>query len=425
MRIDLRTDPDAPLREATDVQDVTKDVAGIIAKVRSEGDAALIELAKEFDGATLTAVEVPREEMDQATVEADPDLLAALSEAATRIGTFASRQLIEGWRDEVGGGLIGETVHPVPRAGVYAPGGRASYPSTVLMGAVPAKVAGVDEIALCVPPGAEGKVSKSVLVAATVAGVDRVFAVGGAQAIAALAYGTETVPKVDVVVGPGNRFVAEAKRQVAGDVAIDSIAGPSEIAIIADQTSEPDLIAWDLIAQCEHGPGGATWLISWFDAVLDGSEAVLRNALDEIGASQTLRESLSRLKTVAVNDRAHALEVARKIAPEHLELLHADATDDVWEVKGAGAAFAGRWSPVPVGDYVAGTNHILPTGGTARWASGLRASLFQTTTSVVNYDRQALTDVLGHLDTLARTEGLEQHSQAAKARFAHDREQDD
>jgi histidinol dehydrogenase len=423
MFIDLVSDEDAELRPTATPEDVRADVRAIVQRVRTEGDDAIRDLTRRFDGLDIADLEVPRERMDEAMSAADPDLIAALSEAASRITEFARHQKLEDWRADIKG-LVGESVEAVDIAGVYVPGGRAAYPSTVLMGALPARVAGVDEVIMCVPPGQDGRVKDPTLVAASLAGIDRVFSVGGAQAIAAMAYGTETIPKVDVVCGPGNIYVATAKAEVAGDVAIDSVAGPSEIAIIAGGEADPELIALDLMAQAEHGPGGSYWLITWDGSLIEATESAIGRRLDELPSQDSVGALLERLTKVLVRDIEHALDAAERIAPEHLELLYEGAEEDAWSVSKAGAVFAGKWSPVPAGDYIAGTNHILPTGGTARWASGLRTSLFQRTTTVVSYDEASLRDALVHLGHIARSEGLDFHAQAAEGRFPHDRDDD-
>jgi histidinol dehydrogenase len=312
---------------------------------------------------------------------------------------------------------VHEVVTPVDRAGCYVPGGRAAYPSSVLMTALPARVAGVREVVLCVPPGPDGNVAPPILFAAEIAGVDDVFTVGGAQAIAAMAYGTATIPPVDVIVGPGNAYVAEAKRQVFGVVGIDGLAGPSEVAIIADETVDPAWAAADMLAQAEHGPGGVATLIVWDTEVADrvdvALEMLLMTAVRQAEASATL-ESGGRI--VVVEDAARAVDAANTIAPEHLQLMCADADLLVPLIRSAGAVFVGAYAPAVLGDYVAGTNHVLPTGRTARFASALRVADFQKRIHVVRADRDALEQVGLAARTIAESEGLLAHADALRLR---------
>jgi histidinol dehydrogenase len=395
-------------------------VRSIIERVRAEGDAALLGLTKQFDGADLSmaGLRVPADEIEEAARGAGAELTGALREMAARIRAFAERQKIEPWRAEIGSAAVGEDVHPVERAGIYVPGGRASYPSTVLMCAVPAKVAGVEEIALCVPPGADGSVPFSTLAAASIAGVSEVYRIGGAQAIAALAFGTETIRRVGVIVGPGNIYVALAKREVAGFVAIDSIAGPSEIAIVADGSADPRVIAADLVAQAEHGPGGAFLLITWEEGLAKRVEDETATCLDEVGASAELRSVLEEgARLVIVTNLDAALEAADRFAPEHAELIFDGAEQAASRLRHAGAVFVGPYSPVSLGDYLAGSNHVLPTAGAARWASGLRTSHFQRTSAVVAYDEAALRTAAPFIDAMAEAEGLPNHARAVRARF--------
>ena len=338
-----------------------------------------------------------------------PEMIEAMSEAARRIRVFAEKQALKPWEAEVGGGTIGEVVYPVSRAGCYVPGGKAAYPSTVLMTTIPAHAAGVPEIALCLPPASDGSLPATTLAAAHIAGVDEIYRVGGAQAIAAMAYGTESIAPVDVIVGPGNIYVALAKQQVAGLVGIDSIAGPSEVAIVTDGKFNPRVVALDLIAQAEHGPNGTFAVVTWDRKALAEIERVLAKTLDEINASDGLRAALDRgCHGVYARDLEQAADCINRFAPEHLELLFEGAEGEVHQFRAAGAIFVGLWSPVCAGDYLAGTNHVLPTGGGARWASGLRTSHFQKTSAVVKYNREALEEAAPHIDTMCGAEGLDQ-----------------
>jgi histidinol dehydrogenase len=308
-------------------------------------------------------------------------------------------------------------VVPVARAGCYAPGGRAAYPSTVLMTAVPAKVAGVPEVVLCVPPGPDGEIATPTLAAAALAGVDEVYRVGGAQAIAALAYGTQTIRPVDVVVGPGNVYVALAKREVAGRVGTDSPAGPSEVVVVADEHADAEFVAADLLAQAEHGPGGAAVLVTWHAPLVAGVEAALARRLD---AAPRRREIEATLHTggraILVQDAEAALEVANVVAPEHLELLTSDADALVPLVRNAGAVFCGPWTPAVLGDYLAGVNHVLPTARTARFASALRVDTFRKHVHVVRADEAALRRLAPDVTALAEAEGLLEHARAVALR---------
>lgn len=420
-RLDLRDRP-ADLRHALDrarplAAEVTEAVRSIIDDVRRRGDVALRELTERFDGCRLGDLGVPATEIRAALDEADPDLLMALEFARDQILSYHEAQREPEAHHERGGVRIREMVVPVDRAGLYVPGGRASYPSTVLMTAIPAIVAGVPEIVLCVPPDRDGHVAQATLAAAAVAGVEEVYRVGGAQAIAAMAYGTESLRPVDVIVGPGNAYVAAAKREVSGVVGIESLAGPSELAVVADSTADPDLVAADLLAQAEHGPDGAAYLVTWDDAVADAVDAaidaLLAHAARRAEAESTLN---SGGRTLLVADPAHAIDVANAVAPEHLELQCTDADALLPLVRHAGAVFVGPWAPAVVGDYVAGVNHVLPTGGTARFASALRVDDFQKHVHIVHVDRDALRRIGPYAAVLADAEGLDAHAQAIRIR---------
>jgi histidinol dehydrogenase len=306
---------------------------------------------------------------------------------------------------------------PVDRAGLYVPGGRATYPSTVLMTAIPARVAGVPEIALCVPPDRDGRVPQATLAAAALVGVDEVYRVGGAQAIAALAYGTETIRPVDVIVGPGNMYVTAAKREVAGVVGIESLAGPSELVVVADDTADPAMVAADLVAQAEHGPDGAAILVTWDEAVADAVDEAVGKLTAEAPRRAEIEATLkSGGRTVLVDAPDMALEAANAIAPEHLELITADPESLVPLVRNAGAVFCGPWSPAVVGDYVAGVNHVLPTARTARFASALRVDTFRKHVHVVTLDQAALARVAPYVQSFAEMEGLDAHGRSVELR---------
>ena len=415
--VDLRDDPEGLTRPPVAEGPVAA-VREILEDVRTRGDAAVFEYTKRFDGVALENLRVPKADIEGAAESLPEDVLGAIEEASVRIRAFAERQLVESWTAEVGGGRIGEQVSPVDRAGAYVPGGKAAYPSSVLMTVVPAKVAGVKEIVLCVPPGAGGKVSRVTLAAAGICGIDEVYAVGGAQAIAAMAFGTETIRPVQVIVGPGNVYVALAKREVAGHVGIDSVAGPSEIAIVADQTASPRVMAHDLIAQAEHGPHGLLVLVTWVEDLPKRVAAGVSSVLDEVGATAALRAAVDEgFVAVLVHGLDHAAEAMNELAPEHLELVFDGAEEELHRFKNAGAIFAGPYSPVSLGDYFAGTNHVLPTGGAARWASGLRASHFQKASAVVVHTRDSLQSSRDAIRALAEVEGLPNHTRAVETRF--------
>jgi len=392
-------------------------VAEIVADVRARGDAALCELTERFDGCRIDAIKVPRAAMDAALTRLDPPLRAALEVARDQIVAWHERQAGEGISHKRLGVEVRELFVPVERAGCYVPGGRAPLASSVLMTALPARVAGVPEIALCTPPGADGSVPDAILAAALLAGVDAVYRVGGAQAIAALAYGTESIPAVDVIVGPGNAYVAEAKRLVAVDVGIDGYAGPSEVAVVADASVAPAFVAADLLAQAEHGPGGSAALVTWSDdvggAVERELEALLRDTPRAAETEATLRAG-GRL--VLVDGPEQAMEAVNAIAPEHLELMCRDAELLVGLVRNAGAVFVGADASAVVGDYVAGVNHVLPTGGTARYADALRVDDFRKHMHVVTLAPGALDKLAPFVTTLADAEGLTAHADAIRRR---------
>ena len=402
------------------------EVAAIIAAVRDRGDDALRELTARFDGVDgrdlreLRDLRVHRDELRSALDTLEPDVRASLELARDQIVAYHEAQREAGASHERSGVRVRELVLPVDRAGLYVPGGRAAYLSTVLMTAVPAKVAGVAAVALCVPPDrATGLPAPEVLAAAELVGVDEVYRVGGAQAIAALAYGTESIPAVDVIVGPGNAYVAEAKRQVVGQVGIDGLAGPSEIVVVADETTSARLAAADLLAQAEHGPGGAATLVTWSEATADLVDEELRA---QITASPRRADAIATLeragRCVVVDDAGAAIAVSNELAPEHLELMCAEPDLLVPLVRHAGAVFVGEWAPAAIGDYVAGVNHVLPTGRTARFASALRVADFEKRTHVVTLDRAALARVGPYAATLADAEGLGAHARSIRVREA-------
>ncbi len=416
----LRRELPAPV----DVQDRSAvEVAHIIAEVRRDGDAALRRLTRVFDGAEVDELRVPESDCKAALQRIPAPLRDALEVAYDRIAAYHGHEAAPPVAEYRSGGItVRHLVRPVGRAGCYAPGGRARYPSTVLMTATPARVAGVGEVVLCVPPGPDGRVDDASLAAAALAGVDEVYRVGGAQAIAAMAYGTEAIEPVDVVVGPGNRYVAEAKRQVSGTVGVASaFAGPSEVVVVADATTPTDLCAIDLLVQAEHGPDGLAWLITWSEekaAAVD--EAVARLVADSPRRADLEATLAAGGYAVVVDGPEQAAAVIDVVAPEHLELLidESDAELLVEAVSSAGAIFVGPWSPASVGDYLAGPNHVLPTNRTARFSSALQVDDFRRHSHAVIVEPRALEELGPHVVALAEAEGLPAHAESVRLRWA-------
>ena len=397
---------------------VADTVAGILQRVFVEGDEVLIELAHRFDGADLAehGLIVTDSELDAAAADIDPQLRGALDDLIDRLKDLAARQLPREWWDERDGVRFGEIVRPLGSVGCYVPGGRAVYPSSVCMTVVPAVVAKVSEIVVCTPPQADGSIPASVLYAARKAGAHYVAKTGGAQAVAAMAYGTESIPRVDRIVGPGNAYVTEAKRQVAGTVGIDGLAGPSELAIVADGDIDIDMAALDLIAQAEHDPQARTFFITPDPDLASRVAKALDEALQDAGRREIVDAALSHTKAVLVRDLDHALEVVNDLASEHLLLLLPEAREFLAKVRNAGAIFLGHWSAVPFGDYGVASNHVLPTAGTARFSSGLRAADYVTVSSVVELDKLAAARFAPGASAIASAEGLVGHARAMDAR---------
>jgi len=392
----------------------------IIDDVRARGDEALIALTAQFDGATLDDLRVSDEEIELAVAAVGDGFREAIASAAYSIAAFHERQVPESWfTAEEGGVFLGQKVTPLERVGIYVPGGRACYPSSVLMNAIPAIVAGVGEIAMVVPPDADGRVNPYTLAAAAEVGLTEIYKVGGAQAVAALAYGTATIPRVDKITGPGNAYVTAAKKLVMGDVGIDMLAGPSEVLILADETAEPAFVAIDLMAQAEHDPRAATYLVTT-DASLPGEvEIALRELLITSPRAEVIERSLTDNGVVVVcPDVDVALDAANLIAPEHLEVMMAEPLELLGAIRNAGAIFLGPWTPESVGDYVAGPNHVLPTGGTARFSSPLSVDDFVKKSSVLSYSLEALEVDGGTVMTIAEAEGLDAHARAVALRLA-------
>jgi histidinol dehydrogenase len=396
---------------------VVETVRAILQRVFVEGDEVLIELCRRFDGANVDAgIMVSDGEFAVAEAETPRDLRRALDELIERLGELHARQLPAEWWDVHDGIRFGEIVRPLASVGCYVPGGRAVYPSSVCMTVVPAMVAGVDEIVVCTPPREDGSISPSVLYAARRAGASYVAKTGGAQAIGAMAYGTESVPRVDRIVGPGNAYVTEAKRQVAGVVGIDGLAGPSELAIVADGEIVTRHAALDLIAQAEHDPEARTFFVTPDASLIDTVGDALREALGEAGRRRVVDAALEHTKFVLVRDLDHAADVVNDLAAEHLLLLLADTQGFLPKIRNAGAIFLGTWSAVPFGDYGVASNHVLPTAGTARFSSGLRAADYVTVSSVLEMDAASAARHAGPAATIANAEGLVGHARAMEAR---------
>ena len=413
--------PMAEILDRTIPQTTVADaVAEIVARVRSEGDAALLDYEARFDGARLTSLRVTAAEIDEAVAAVDPAFLRVLERTAANIRAFHEKQLRNSFIvNETGGVVLGQKVLPIERVGLTVPGGAAPLSSTVLMDAIPAKIAGCKELVMVTPAGPDGKVSPAILAAARVAGVDEIFKLGGAQAIAALAFGTESVPRVDKIVGPGGAFVSEAKKQVfaLGLVGIDMIAGPSEILVVADGKSDPRSVAADLLSQAEHDKMASAVLVTDSAALAERVQAELEAQLLILPRQEIARTSIERNgKIIVTPDLAAAIEVANALAPEHLELCVENPFDWLDRVKNAGSIFLGRSTPEALGDYFAGANHTLPTSGTARFSSPLSVDDFVKKSQFIYYTKDALSAVAEDIALFAREEKLEGHARSALAR---------
>jgi histidinol dehydrogenase len=403
-----------PLAFPPEVEDGVREICR---RVRDEGDAALVELTRKLDGADVAGrLRVTDEEIDLAERELDPDLRDALDRLAERLRDLHARQVPQPWSAESGGVRFGERVRPVAAAGAYAPGGRASYPSTVLMTTIPARVAGVERVVLCSPPGADGTVAAPILVAARVAGVDAVYRVGGAHAVAAMAYGTETVPRVDTIVGPGNVWVTAAKREVAGTVGIDGLAGPTELVIVADGSADPTVLAADLVAQAEHDPLARVTLVCLEPALAAAVDEALEREVAGSPRREIVESSLRFAAAVLATTLEDAARIVDRVAPEHLQVVTREPERVLELVRSYGAAFLGPLTPVAFGDYGVGSNHVLPTMRTARFASGLRAADFVTVSSVVEATDDGLEAFGPEVELLAGAEGLPGHARAVQVR---------
>jgi histidinol dehydrogenase len=406
-------------RRESSVEDVSKTVRRIVERVREGGDEELRACVKRFDGATLDELEVQPAEFEEAGELIDPADRAALGKAAMRIREFHRKRIPSSWEvREEGGGTFGTRVRALQRAGIYVPGGKATYPSSVIMNAVPASVVEVPEIVMATPPGRDGKVKPEVLIAAKVAGVHRVFKMGGAHAVAALAYGTESVPQVDKIVGPGNVYVATAKLQVFGDVAIDSEAGPTEVLVIADRSATPAWLAADMISQAEHDELAQAILVTPLKGIATRVQDQIAKQLKTLDRAKIAKKSLqSRGAIVVAKDMEQCIALANRYAPEHLVIATDDAERQSKEIVNAGAIFLGHYTPVAVGDYLAGPNHVLPTGGTARFFSPLGVDDFLKRTSITRFEPPKLRELGLDIMRLAELEGLTGHGHSVDLRL--------
>ena len=396
-------------------------VAQILDKVKNEGDAALFAYTKEFDKADVTkeTIRVTDAEIEEAYAQIDPALLGVIRKALVNIRKYHEKQIQNSWfTSETNGTMLCQKVTPLNRVGVYVPGGKAVYPSSVLMNIVPAKVAGVPHIVMTTPPGKDGKVCASTLVAAKEAGADEIYKVGGAQAIGALAFGTESIPKVDKIVGPGNIFVALAKKAVYGYVSIDSIAGPSEILVLADETANPHFVAADLLSQAEHDELACAILITTSEEFAAKVDEEVKGFVEVLSRKEIIQKSLDNFGYILIaEDMDEAIEAANEIAPEHMEIVTANPFEDMMKVKNAGAIFIGEYSSEPLGDYFAGPNHVLPTNGTAKFFSALSVDDFIKKSSIVYYSKAALRDIHKDIIQFATSEQLTAHANSIAVRF--------
>ncbi len=412
----LRRSPDSYPREE-------QIVSGILADVRENGDRAVFSYTKKFDGADISAENfvVTEEEEKEAYEKVDPELIQVIRKAAARIRAFHEEERVKSWFMTEEGMVLGQKVTPLSRVGVYVPGGKAAYPSSVLMNVVPAQVAGVPDIVMCTPPGKDGKVTPTTLVAAKEAGVGTIYKVGGAQAIAAMAFGTESLPRVHKITGPGNIFVALAKKAVYGHVSIDSVAGPSEVTVLADDTANARYVAADLLSQAEHDEMACAILVTTSMRVAEEVSAEIDGFLEGLSRREIIRKSLDNFGRILVADTMEeAVRAVNEIAPEHLELVTKDPFLLMTEIKNAGAIFIGEYSSEPLGDYFAGPNHVLPTNGTAKFFSALSVDDFIKKTSIIYSSRKALGALHRDVETFAKAEGLTAHANSIHVRFENE-----
>ena len=422
--IRIRCAEEVSVRELTKKRgshaDVSVSVSAILQAVQAEGDAALFRFTEQFDHVKLNALAVGEEEWEAGLSRVSPEFMDILQQAAENITRYHEPQRRQNYiLTQKDGTVLGKIFRPIERVGMYVPNGTAAYPSTVLMDLVPARIAGCEEIYMVTPPSSDGCVHPAILAAAQVCGITRIFKVGGAQAIAALAYGTETVPKVDKIIGPGNAYVAEAKRQVHGLVSTDTVAGPSEVLIIADDQNDPRIIAADMLAQAEHDPDAMVMLITGSRAFADAAAAELQRQLDALPRREIAGASIRNNGMILITDGSMdtAIEIANLVAPEHLELCVDAPMQYLGRIRNAGSIFLGRFSPEPLGDYMAGPNHTLPTGGSARFSSPLSVDDFVTASQFTCYTREALKEIAPSIVRFAEEEGLQGHARSILSRF--------
>lgn len=406
------------LRGEDDVKEIEERVLNIIENVRKEGDMALYRYAEAFDGVKLSSLKVTASEIDEAYARVDKEFISIMEKAAANIREFHSKQVRKDYRMERGGAVLGQRFIPVACAGLYVPGGTASYPSTVLMNAVPAKIAGVKRIVMCTPPDKSGKIADAILAAAKVAGVDEVYKSGGAQAVAAMAYGTESIPRTDKIVGPGNVYVATAKKLVQGVVGIDMIAGPSEILVIADDSARADYVAADMLSQAEHDKRATAILITPSERLAEEVSKEIEKALKKLKREEIARVSIENNgKIIISEDLSEAVRISNELAPEHLELSVEEPEKLLTEVTSAGSVFLGHFTPEAVGDYFAGSNHTLPTSGTARFSSPLSVDDFVKKSQYISYSKAALDEIAPSVMRFAEAEGLTAHAASVGIRY--------
>lgn len=417
-----KTDKSDIFARSNPCDDVCKVVLKIISDVKENGDDALFRYAKEFDKASLSSLQVSQEEIDDAIKNTDAEFIRILKRAAKNIRNFHEKQVRNGFMiNNENGIVIGQKITAMSCVGLYVPGGTAAYPSTVLMDAIPAKIAGCKNIVMVTPPGRDGKINPVILAAASIAGIDKIYKVGGAQAIAALAYGTKTIPKADKIVGPGNAYVAEAKKQVFGLVSIDMIAGPSEILIIADATCNPRFVAADMLSQAEHDKNASAVLITTDSALASAVSKEIEIQLEKLERCEIARASIDNNSKIIIADTIDtAIDISNEIAPEHLELCIDNPFDYLDRIENAGSVFMGKNCPEALGDYLAGTNHTLPTGGSAKFSSPLSVDDFVKKTQYTYYTREALKNAADDVCFFAKKEGLGAHAKSAVIRFEDD-----
>ena len=401
--------------------EIERTVSDVLNNIKERGDEALFEYTAKFDGCSLNAetIRVSEAEIDEAVANTDPKLMEVMERAAERIRAYHEKQVRQSFFDtKADGSILGQRITPIERAGVYVPGGKAAYPSSTLMNIIPAKVAGVSEIAVCTPPGKDGKISPVILAAAKVAGATEIYKAGGAQAIAAMAYGTQSIKKVDKIVGPGNIFVALAKKAVYGNVSIDSVAGPSEVCVLADGDANPMYAAADLLSQAEHDQMASAIMVTDNKFFAERVATFIDRFINELPRQEIMQKSVDDYGFLIVTrNMEEAYEVVNSIAPEHLEILTAHPWEDMTHIKHAGAIFLGEYSCEPLGDYMAGPNHVLPTNGTARFFSPLSVDDFIKKSSVISFSRQGLEALHEDIEMFARSEGLFAHENSVAVRF--------